>query len=137
MTKELTDEEIDRQCALKGASAELLDDGDKKAALAKLTEAIMVGAPSAMMISKRAELLLKLKRAKAAAADATAALGINPDSGKAFRVRGKARRYMGDYAGAKTDLDQAQNIDYDDGTADMHAYVKKRVAKMTALQGAS
>merc|ERR1719343_256219 len=137
MTRPLTDDEQDRQNALKGAAAELLEDGDKKAALAELTKAIMIGAPSAMMISKRAELLLKLKRAKGAAADATAALAINPDSGKAFRVRGKARRYLGDYEGAKADLDQAQNIDYDDGIADVHAYVKKRVAKMALLQGSS
>mmetsp|Transcript_30680 Transcript_30680/g.77553 ORF Transcript_30680/g.77553 Transcript_30680/m.77553 type:complete len:249 (+) Transcript_30680:115-861(+) len=137
MTRQLADDEQDRQNALKGAAAELLEDGDKKAALGKLTEAIMIGAPSAMMISKRAELLLKLKRAKGAAADATAALAINPDSGKAFRVRGKARRYLGDYVGAKSDLDQAQNIDYDDSVADVHAYVKKRVAKMAALQGSS
>jgi suppressor of tumorigenicity protein 13 len=131
MAKELTDEEVDKQNGLKGEGAELLEDGDKSGALAKLTAAIAIGAPSAMMISKRAELLLKLRRPKAAASDATAALEINPDSGKAYKVRGKARRLLGDYEGAKADLDQAQKIDYDDGVADVHDYVTKRVAKLT------
>jgi suppressor of tumorigenicity protein 13 len=131
MSKELTDEEVDKQNALKQEAAELLEDGDKSGALAKLSAAMAIGAPSAMMISKRAELLLKLKRPKAAASDASAALEINPDSGKAYKIRGKARRYLGDYEGAKADLDQAQRIDYDDGVADMHTYVTKRLAKLT------
>lgn len=135
-TKELTDEDADRQNALKGAAAELLEDGDKSGALAKLTEAVMVGNPSAMMLSKRSDLLLKMKRPKAAMSDATAALALNPDSGKAYRIRGKARRYVGDYAGAKADLDLAQGIDYDDDVADLHTYVKKRSAKIAALAAA-
>eukprot|EP00444_Apocalathium_aciculiferum_P055966 CAMPEP_0183603428 /NCGR_PEP_ID=MMETSP0371-20130417/181442_1 /TAXON_ID=268820 /ORGANISM="Peridinium aciculiferum, Strain PAER-2" /LENGTH=425 /DNA_ID=CAMNT_0025815525 /DNA_START=85 /DNA_END=1363 /DNA_ORIENTATION=+ len=135
MNKELTDEQMDLRNRLQGESAELLEDGDKAAALAKLTEAIMVGAPTAMMISKRAELLMKMKKAKASAKDATAALAVNPDSGKAYRVRGRVRRYMGDYSGAKEDLDSAQKIDFDDSVAEMHAYLTKRVAKITALAG--
>merc|ERR1712087_359591 len=107
------------------------EDGDKAGAPAKLSAAIAIGAPSAMMISKRAELLLKMKRPKAAASDASAALDINPDSGKAYKIRGKARRYIGDYEGAKADLDQAQKIDYDDGVADIHDYVTKRMVKLT------
>mmetsp|Transcript_7363 Transcript_7363/g.16674 ORF Transcript_7363/g.16674 Transcript_7363/m.16674 type:complete len:279 (+) Transcript_7363:141-977(+) len=136
LTKELTDEEIDKQNALKGVTADLLDDGDKAGALKKFTEAVMVGAPTAMMLSKRAEMLLKMKRAKAAEKDATAALAINPDSGKAYRVRGKARRFLGDYAGAKADLDAAQKIDYDDSIEDLHKYLTKRVAKIAALAAA-
>lgn len=128
---DLSDEAVDKQNALKQESAEKLEDGDKAGALAKLTEAMMVGKPTAMMICKRGELLLKLKRPNAAAIDATAALAINPDSGKAFKIRGKARRYMGDYQGALDDLNQAQKIDYDDGVADVHSYVKGRVAKLT------
>merc|ERR1719436_1348638 len=121
---------MDKQNALNGSAAELLDDGDKEGALAKYTEAVMVGAPSAMLLAKRAELLLKLRRPQAAIADATAALAVNPDSAKAFKVRGKARRFVGDYEKAKADLDQAQRIDYDDSVADIHEYVTKRTAKL-------
>jgi len=135
MTKELTDEEMDKQNQLKGELAELLEDGKKEEALAKCTEAILVGNPSAMQLAKRAELLLKMKRPKAAISDATAALAKNPDSGKAYRIRGKARRFVGEYEAAKADLDQAQRMDYDDDTADIHSYVSKRAAKL-ALKAA-
>jgi suppressor of tumorigenicity protein 13 len=127
---ELSDDDQDRQNALKQEAAELLEDGDTAAALAKFTEAINVGAPTAMMVAKRAEMLIKLKRFKAAIADATVAIEINPDSGKAFKIRGKAKRFIGDYGGAKADLDKAQSIDYDDGVADLHDYVTKRFAKI-------
>jgi len=133
--QELTEEEQDKQNALKGEAAELLEDGDKNGALAKLTESILVGNPSAMMLAKRAELLLKMKRPRAASADAEAALRKNPDSAKAYKIRGKARRFLGEYAASKADLDQAQKIDYDDEIADVHSYVTKRVAKM-ALKAA-
>lgn len=130
MAKELTDEEQDEQNALKQQAAELLEDGDRAGALPKLTEAILVGAPTALMLCKRAELLLKLKRPKAAEQDAGAALGVNPDSAKAYKLRGKARRFLGDYAGSVEDLNTAQKIDYDDDVADLHAYVQKRVKKL-------
>merc|ERR1719321_1729199 len=62
---ELSDDDQDRQNALKQEAAELLEDGDTSAALAKFSEAINVGAPTAMMVAKRAEILFKLKRFKA------------------------------------------------------------------------
>jgi len=74
--------------------------------------------------------LLKMKRPVAACADATAAIEINPDSAKAYKLRGKARRYLAEYEGAVTDLNRSQKDDYDDGVADMHSYLQKRVAKM-------
>lgn len=131
MAKELTEEEQDTQNSIKGAGVELLEDGDKKGALAKYSEAIMVGAPSALMVCKRAEILLKLKRAKAAAKDATAAIEINPDSAKGYKLRGKARRYMGDYEGAAADLNKSQAQDFDDDVHDLHIYSQKRLAKIT------
>jgi len=128
--KELDDAELDKQGELKQQSAEALEDGDLGKAVEKLTEAMLLGGVSAMMVAKRAELLLKQKRYKAAIADATLALKLNPDSAKAFRARGKARRVLGEYEGSSADLSQAQKIDYDDGVADMHQYVQKRVAKI-------
>jgi len=126
MTKELTEEEEDKQNAAKGAAAELLEDGDKAGALAKLTEAVMVGNPTAMLLVKRGELLLKMKRPKAAVADTTAALAKNPDSCKGYKIRAKAHRLLGKYAEANTDFSEAQKIDYDDDIVDAHAYCTKR-----------
>uniref|UniRef100_A0A7S4Q8V0 Ubiquitin-like domain-containing protein n=1 Tax=Alexandrium monilatum TaxID=311494 RepID=A0A7S4Q8V0_9DINO len=130
IAKELSDADMDKQGELKQAAQEALEDGDTAKAVAKLSEAMELGGVSAMMVAKRAELLLKQKRYRAAAEDATLALKLNPDSAKAYRARGKARRFLGEYEGSAADFSQAQKIDYDDGVADMHQYVQKRWAKI-------
>ncbi|CAE8626123.1 unnamed protein product, partial [Polarella glacialis] len=118
LSKELGDAEMDQQGELKQQANDALEDGKLEVAVAKLTEALMLGGVSAMMVAKRAEILMKQKRYRAVVADATLALSLNPDSAKAYRVRGKARRCLGDYEGSYLDLSQAQNIDYDDGVAE-------------------
>jgi len=130
LCKELSDEEMDKQGELKQQAADAMEDGDLEVAVNKFTDAVMLGGVSAMMIAKRAEMLLKQKRYKAVVADATVALELNPDSAKAYRARGKARRFLGEYEGAAADLSQAQRIDYDDGVAEMHQYLDKRLAKL-------
>jgi tetratricopeptide (TPR) repeat protein len=126
MDKELTEEEEDKQNAAKGAAAELLEDGDKGKALEKLTEAVMVGNPNAMLLTRRGELLVKMKRPKAAIVDTTAALKKNPDSAKAYKIRGKAHRFLSKWVEAVDDFAQCQQIDFDDAIADMHKYCTKR-----------
>merc|ERR1711957_253952 len=113
-----------------GAAQDALEDGDMKAAVAKFTEALMLGGVTAMMMAKRSDMLTKQKRYRAADVDATLALKLNPDSAKAYRSRGKARRFTGDYEGSAADLSQAQKIDYDDSVADIHSYVHKRCEKL-------
>lgn len=130
ISKELSDADLDKQGELKQQAADALEDGDVATAVSKFTEAMMLGGVSAMMIAKRAEMLFKQKRYKAVVADATLALTLNPDSAKAYRARGKARRFLGEYEGSAADFTQAQKIDYDDGVADMHKYVKNRWEKM-------
>mmetsp|Transcript_37638 Transcript_37638/g.86919 ORF Transcript_37638/g.86919 Transcript_37638/m.86919 type:complete len:273 (-) Transcript_37638:210-1028(-) len=126
MAKELTDDEMDNQNKFKGEAAEMLEDGDKKGALDKLTSAVMVGAPNAMLLCKRGELLLKLRRPKAALQDSNAALKINPDSAKAYRLRGKVNRYLSLWEQAVEDFAQCQKIDYDDDIADIHKFCTRR-----------
>merc|ERR1712113_1271648 len=121
---------MDQQAKLKESAQDALEDGDVKTAVDKFTEAMMLGGVSAMMLAKRADMLMKQKRYHAVIADATQALDLNPDSAKAYRARGKARRFLGDYQGSAADFSQAQRIDYDDGVADMHKYVQKRYEKM-------
>jgi len=124
--KELTEEQEDKQNAFKGVAAELMEDGDKAGALGKLTEAIMVGNPNAMLLSKRGELLLKMKRPNAALLDGNAALKKNPDSAKAFKLRAKANRFLSKWTEAVDDFAACQQIDYDDDIADLHKYCTKR-----------
>eukprot|EP00933_Yihiella_yeosuensis_P070877 TRINITY_DN79040_c0_g1_i1.p1 TRINITY_DN79040_c0_g1~~TRINITY_DN79040_c0_g1_i1.p1 ORF type:complete len:273 (-),score=87.67 TRINITY_DN79040_c0_g1_i1:97-915(-) len=128
--KELNDAEMDSQCDLKQKAQDALEDGDHKTAVKLFSEAMMLGGVSAMMLAKRAEMLMKQKRYRAVIADATLALKLNPDSAKAFRARGKAHRFLGEYAESAADFSQSQNIDYDDGVADMHKYVKTRAEKI-------
>mmetsp|Transcript_22361 Transcript_22361/g.39848 ORF Transcript_22361/g.39848 Transcript_22361/m.39848 type:complete len:278 (-) Transcript_22361:167-1000(-) len=130
LSKELSDAEMDQQGELKQQANDALEDGKLEVAIAKFTEAMMFGGVSAMMVAKRAEVLMKQKRYRAVVADASLALSMNPDSAKAYRVRGKARRFLGDYEGSYMDLSQAQKIDYDDDVADLHQYVQKRVEKL-------
>ncbi|CAE8611443.1 unnamed protein product [Polarella glacialis] len=130
LSKELGNAEMEQQGELKQQANDALEDGNLEVAVAKLTEAIGLGGVFAMMVAKRAEVLMKQKRYRAVVADATLALSLNPDSGKAYRFRGKARRFLGDYDGSSSDLSQAQDIDYDDGVADLHQYVQKRVEKL-------
>merc|ERR1719502_269455 len=126
--------ELAKQAELKQAAAEAADAGDADGALAKYDEAIALGAPSALLLCKRGELLLRRARPAAAAADATVALGINPDSCKALRLRGKARRRLGEYDGALEDLGQAQKIDFDPDVAATLKYISSRVAKMRKIE---
>jgi len=130
LTKELSDEEMDKQNGLKQKAQDAIEDGDLKSAVTLLGEAFLLGGVTAMMLAKRAELLIKQKRYRATIADATLALSMNPDSAKAYKARGKARRFVGEYEGSAEDFSQAQKIDYDDSVADMHQWVQKRVELM-------
>lgn len=128
--KELTDDQMDAQGAAKQAAVEALEDGKLEEALAKYTEAIKVGNATAMMYAKRAELLLKLKRPNACINDCSAAIKVNPDSGKAYRIRGKAHRLLGHWEEAQLDLATGQKLDYDDNTADVQKFVAERFKRI-------
>merc|ERR1712217_613167 len=69
ISKELSDADMDKQGELKQAAQDALEDGDTKAAVAKFTEAMMLGGVSAMMMAKRADLLLKQNRYNAVVTD--------------------------------------------------------------------
>merc|ERR1719353_873739 len=124
--KELTDAEFDAQMALKQSATDAMEDGDLATALAKYTEVLKIGNPSALLYVRRAEVLLKLKRPNACIRDCTLAMDINPDSGKAYKVRGKAYRCTRNWKEAHSDLAMGQQIDFDDATADVQAYVDER-----------
>merc|ERR1719240_2416303 len=87
---ELTEELEDKQNAAKQQGTDALEDGNLDLALEKFTEAILVGCASALLYSRRADLLLKLGRPRAAIQDCTAALEVKPDSAKAFKIRARA-----------------------------------------------
>ena len=114
VTRELSELEQDKVNELKSECTEAMENGDFVAALRMLSEVIELGGGSAMVLTRRAEVLLKLKRPLAAIADCDAALVLNPDSAKAYRVRGLAYRGLQQWGKAHSDLANAQKIDFDE-----------------------
>lgn len=127
---ELSDEQLDKQGEAKQVAVEALEDGNMQKALDKYTEAIGIGNATAMMYAKRAEILLKLKRPCACIADCDAALGVNPDSGKAYRIRGKAHRRLGHWEEAHKDLSTGQKLDFADDAVDMQKFVAEKYKRI-------
>jgi suppressor of tumorigenicity protein 13 len=111
-------EDFDKAGDLKMEAADLVGDGNYDAALEKYTAAVLAAPPSALLYANRANALLKLGRPKAAERDCDYALKENPDSAKALRIRGKARKELGKWEDALKDLAASQQIDFDEGTVD-------------------
>jgi len=124
---ELTDEQLDEQADAQRVAAEAVGYGNFETALSKYTEAIRIGSVAANLYAKRAEVLLKLKRPCACISDCDAALAVNPNNARAYRVRGRANRLIGNWERAHADLGQAQSLDFDSfGDADVE--LRKLVA---------
>lgn len=119
-------EDFDKAGDLKQEAAELVSNGDYEAALEKYTEAILAAPPSALLYANRATALLKLGRPKAAERDCDCALNENPDSAKALRVRGKARKELGKWEEALKDLSASQQIDFDEGTVEVLKFLSEK-----------
>ena len=95
-------------------AADLKSEGKWGEALECYTSAIQAAEPSALLYANRAMALMKLNRPRAAEHDCSLALKLNPDSAKALRVRGKARKALGNYELALKDLSSSQQIDFDE-----------------------
>jgi tetratricopeptide (TPR) repeat protein len=103
---------------------------DMTGALKWYTEAVNAGGAAALMLAKRGELLLKMKRPNAAIHDATAAIEVNPDCSKAYHVRGMAHRKLGHWYEANDDLSQGQKLDFDEEYITAHNFVALQVNQM-------
>lgn len=122
-----TDEQLDTQQAAKREAAEALESGDLDAAIGKYTEAIQAGGSTALLLAKRAELLLTRRRPCGAIRDCSAALEMNADCGKAYRVRGVAYRRLGHWREAHSDLAQGLTLDFDEAAAVVQRFIAERV----------
>ena len=87
-----------------------------------------VGEVSASALAQRAEVLLKLRRPVAAISDCDAALERNPDSARAYKCRGKAYRYLGEWEQSNKDLASAQKCDFDPDLEDFRKMVSAKAA---------
>jgi suppressor of tumorigenicity protein 13 len=107
-------DDFEKATEFKMKASDLNADGKWEEALEAYTGAILAAEPSALVYANRALALLQLNRPKAAEHDCTLALKLNPDSAKAMRVRGKARKMLGKYEDALHDLSASQQIDFDE-----------------------
>jgi len=114
LSTEPTDQDFDDAAAAKQAALAALENGDFSTAFNKYTEAANKNPQSALLIAGRADVLLKMKRPRAALKDVNFALSQNPDSAKALKLRGQAYLAIGDFANSHKDLARGQQIDYDD-----------------------
>lgn len=109
-----TGDDFEKASEFKMKASDLKSEGKWEEALECYTSAVLAAEPSALLYANRALALMKLDRPKAAENDCSLALKLNPDSAKALRVRGKARKALGKYEDALHDLSASQQIDYDD-----------------------
>lgn len=110
-----TGDDFEKASEYKMKAADLKSEGRWEEAVEQYTQAILAAEPSALVYANRAIALMKLDRPKAAENDCTLALKLNPDSAKALRVRGKARKVLGKYEDALHDLSASQQIDFEEG----------------------
>ena len=73
---------------------------------------------SAITFIKRAECLAMLNKPLSVRRDCDAAIRINPEAGKAYRLRAKAYLAMGKLAQAKDDLEKSRRFEDDSSEAD-------------------
>lgn len=113
-SREVTEENQDAAQILKGKAMDAISEGNLNEAIDHLTEAILLNPISSILYSMRGNIFIKLKKPNAAICDANAALQINPDLAKGYKVRGIARAMLGLWEEAASDLHVASRLDFDE-----------------------
>ena len=113
---DLSEAELDSVMELKQKAQELEASGDHQGAVDVFTQVILK-APSPLVYAKRANAFVQMRKCLAAIRDCDKALEMNPDSAKAYKTRGIAHRYLGNWEQAQMDLGKGLNIDYDEDAA--------------------
>ncbi|WCJ42105.1 tetraticopeptide domain-containing thioredoxin [Euphorbia peplus] len=111
---EVAEKQRDAAQAEKLKAMDAMSEGKLDEAIDHLTEAIMLNPTSAILYATRASVFIKLKKPNAAIRDANAALEINPDSAKGYKIRGMARAMLGQWEEAASDLHVASKLDFDE-----------------------
>ncbi|CAK8579775.1 unnamed protein product [Lathyrus sativus] len=127
---QVTEHHRDAAQLAKSKALDALSQGYFDQALDLLTQAILLNPHSAILYATRASVFIKLKKPNAAIRDADAALKINPDSGKGYKIRGLSRAMLGLWKEALSDLHVASKIDYDEEIGVALKKVEPNVHKM-------
>lgn len=111
---EVTEEKRDAAQEAKSKAIDAMSEGKLDEAINHIIEAITLNPTSAIFYATRASIFVKLKKPNAAIRDANAALEINPDSAKGYKIRGIAKAMLGHWEEAASDLHVASKLDYDE-----------------------
>jgi suppressor of tumorigenicity protein 13 len=127
---EVTDEMMEKAAQLKAQALEQQTNGNFVEAIRLYTEAIKLNPHIGMLYAARASCFLQQKKPNAAIRDCDVSIKKNPDSAKAYKIRGRAKRFLGLYEEALRDLQMACKLDYDDATYALSKVVAERVQKI-------
>lgn len=130
LSVEVNDESRDLAQTLKHKAIDAITEGKLNEAIDHLTEAIMLNPSSAILYATRASVFVKLKKPNAAIRDADAALQINSDSAKGYKIRGMARAMLGLWEDAARDLGVASTLDYDEEISALLKKIEPNVNKI-------
>eukprot|EP00392_Amoebophrya_sp_AT5.2_P000480 g481.t1 len=114
--------------------AECVEGGELENASSYMTKILKLGKGTAMQFAKRGDLFLRLRKPAAAVRDADRALELNPDSAKAYKVRGKANRKLQRWDAAHSDLETAQRLDFDDELEGVRKFVLAKWKKLEQVR---
>ncbi|GJW47263.1 TPR repeat-containing thioredoxin TDX [Tanacetum coccineum] len=130
LSVEVNDESRDLAQTLKHKAIDAITEGELAEAIDHLTEAIMLNPSSAILYATRASVFVKLKKPNAAIRDADAALKINSDSAKGYKIRGMARAMLGLWEDSARDLGVASTLDYDEEISALLKKIEPNVNKI-------
>uniref|UniRef100_F6YI57 Hsp70-interacting protein N-terminal domain-containing protein n=1 Tax=Ciona intestinalis TaxID=7719 RepID=F6YI57_CIOIN len=129
-SKEATEEEQDEAMKMRRLGMEAMSNGDNEGAIEHFTAGIKLDNTKTVLFVKRGTAYLRLAKPNAATRDAKKALEINPDSAAAYKVLGKADKFLGNWAEACHNFEVAQKIDYDDEIHDLLKEIKPKATKI-------
>jgi len=96
-------------------------------ALNLYTQAIKNNPHSGILYASRAQVFLDMKKPNAAIRDCEIAIRIAPDSAKGYKIRGRARKSIGQYDTALRDIQTGQKLDWDEASHKLESELKPRV----------
>jgi len=128
----VTDEMVELANQTKGEAMSALREKRYQDSIGLFTKAIKNNPASGILYASRGQALLEMKKPNAAIRDCDVAIKIAPDSAKPYKVRGRARRALGNYEEALKDIQLGQKLDWDDGTHKFESELKLRVDSIVA-----
>jgi suppressor of tumorigenicity protein 13 len=132
--KQASEEEMEQANDLLSEARQAAREQNYSEAIQLLSKAINLNPAQSNLYAFRAEYLLAQKKPKAAIRDTNRALELNPDSSRALKIRGKAKRYLGIYLEAFYDLSQGNSLDWDESTVEIIKEISERAERAKQRQ---